>query len=187
MNEDSVQFLRVTAGLMMCFFLLSAACSTAPSPPRSQPATARDTNQTSTAAAAVRTAPVIAPSPATIPRVSGDAYFEMETILGDRFVFKLVDEAKIKQARDILEKQLPKRIAGKVVVAPRAYNKPWHFHLDPASVEFSYLTDAACDGAIHYLEDHLADIGTKILPQFTWCPLSSRLVRELPPPAQPER
>lgn len=107
----------------------------------------------------------------------------METILGDRFVFKLTDEAKIRQAREIVDKQLPKRVAGKVVVTPQPYNKPWHFHLAPASVEFSYLTDAQCDAAIHYLEDHLREIGISILPSFKWCPLSSRLVRELPPPS----
>ncbi len=119
--------------------------------------------------------------PPGIRAAAGEAYFEMETILGDRFVFKLVDAARIRQARDILDRKLPKRVSGRIIPRPQAYNRPWHFHLDPATIEFSYLTDDRCDAAIHYVEDHLAEIGEGVLPQQRWCPLSSRLTRELLP------
>ena len=111
----------------------------------------------------------------------GEAFFEIETILGDRFVFKLIDPGRIRQAREILEKKLPKRMVGIIVPTPQPYNKPWRFHVDPASVGFSYLTDDRCDGAIHYIEEHLAEVGQAILPENRWCPSSSRLTRELLP------
>lgn len=119
--------------------------------------------------------------PAGIQPRAGEAFFEMETILGDRFVFKLIDPNRIRQAREILDKKLPKRVVGQIVTTPEPYNKPWRFHLDPATVQFSYLTDDDCDGAIHYIEDHLEDVGQRILPRGRWCPLSSRLVQELLP------
>lgn len=119
--------------------------------------------------------------PQGIRPAEGQAFFEMETILGDRFVFKLEDEGRIRQARDILARQLPKRVIGRIVPAAQAYNRPWHFHLDPHTIEFAYLTDESCDAAIHYVEDHLSEIGERLLPQNRWCPLSSRLVRELFP------
>ena len=119
--------------------------------------------------------------PPDVHASAGEAFFEIDTILGDRFVFKLTDPARIREAREILEKKLPKRVSGRVVTAPQPYNRPWHFHLDPATVEFSYLTDDRCDAAIHYLEDHIAEIGKRVLPDAQWCPLSSRLVRELFP------
>ena len=119
--------------------------------------------------------------PAGIRPSAGEAFFEMDTILGDRFVFKLTDPARIRQAREILERKLPKRVTGRIVSTAQPYNKPWHFHLDPATIEFSYLTDDRCDAAIHYIEDHLTQVGERVLPGAHWCPLSSRLVRELVP------
>jgi hypothetical protein len=119
--------------------------------------------------------------PAGIQHGPGEAFFQFETILGDRFVFKLADAERIRQAREILEKKLPKRVIGQIVAEPQPYNRPWHFHLDPRTVTFAYLTDESCDGAIHYVEDHLSDVGERILPQNRWCPASSRLMRELFP------
>lgn len=110
---------------------------------------------------------------------SGEAFFEMDTLLGDRFIFKLVDAGRIKEAREIVEKKLPKRVVGIVVKSAQPYNRPWRFHLDPKSIGFSYLTDERCDAAIQYLEDHLQEIGDRVLPQSRWCPASSRLVREV--------
>lgn len=109
----------------------------------------------------------------------GEAFFEMDTLLGDRFIFKLVDAGRIKDAREIIEKKLPKRVVGIVVKTAQPYNRPWHFHFDPKSIGFSYLTDESCDAAIQYLEDHLHEIGDRVLPQSRWCPASSRLVREV--------
>ncbi len=128
--------------------------------------------------------PPVGRLPTTIRPAPGEVYFEMDTLLGDRFVFKLVNPTRIRQAREILDKKLPKRIVGRVVTSPQPYNKPWHFHLDPATVEFSYLTDPSCDAAIAYIEEHLLEVGDRLLPQGRWCPLSSHLLRELLP-AQP--
>ncbi len=116
----------------------------------------------------------------------GEAFFEMDTLLGDRFIFKLVDAGRIKEAREIIEKKLPKRVVGLVVKTAQPYNRPWRFHLDPKSIGFSYLTDESCDGAIQYLEDHLQELGDRLLPQSRWCPASSRLVREVTAPDSPK-
>lgn len=105
----------------------------------------------------------------------------METILGDRFVFKLTDATRIKQAREIIDKKLPKRVVGRIAPKAEPYNRPWHFVLDPASVEFTYMTDPECDAAVQYVEEHLQDIPERFLPNSRWCPLSARLVRELLP------
>ncbi|GKS59765.1 hypothetical protein YTPLAS18_32920 [Nitrospira sp.] len=43
----------------------------------------------------------------------------METLLGDRFVFKLTDPVRIREARDTLERKLAKRVSGRIVTSPQ--------------------------------------------------------------------
>ncbi len=109
------------------------------------------------------------------------AYFEFETLPGDRMIFKLTDADRIKEARDILSKNLQKHVTGTIVKAPRPYTKPWSFHLDPRSITFNIITEQTCDGAIRFVEEQLGSVGKTILLDFHWCPSSSRLTREVPP------
>lgn len=113
------------------------------------------------------------------------AYFQFYTPPGsERFVFQLTDPAKIKEARDILRGVQQQRIhvAGKIVKRPASYNPPWRYHLDPGSISFFGNAVEACDATIRYVEDHLDEAGGSFLPGLTWCPWTSRLLREVPAP-----
>lgn len=97
-------------------------------------------------------------------------------------VFKLTEPERIKEAREILSKNLRKHVNGVIVKSPRTYAGPWSFHLEPRSIGFSVITDPSCDGAIRFVEEQLSAIGKTVLPDLQWCPSSSRLTKELPPP-----
>lgn len=116
-------------------------------------------------------------------RAAAVAYFQFDTPPGSgRFVFKLTDPAKIREARNILSGVQKDRIhvVGKIVKRPASYNSPWRYHLDPASISFFGNAVEVCDATIRYVEDHLNEAGGSFLPGLTWCPWTSRLLREVP-------
>lgn len=125
--------------------------------------------------------PPMIPGDSAQPLQKQEAFFEFQTLPGDTFVFQLTDATRIKEARDILAKKHIVHVAGVIVKAPQPYNRPWNFHLDPRTVAFVVLTPPECDGAIRYIEDQLDHVGKNLLPNYRWCPSSSRLVRELSP------
>ena len=100
----------------------------------------------------------------------------------EQFVLKLTRPEQIAHARRILsgEEMEAVRIRGKVVKRPRAWNRPWHFHLAPKSVQFFALAAEVCDASIRYVEDHLDEAGGAFLPSKVGCPWGSQLLMELP-------
>ncbi|GAB2473905.1 BP74-related protein [Streptosporangium sandarakinum] len=120
------------------------------------------------------------------PRAAdGDAYFEFDyPPAPDKFIFKLSDPAKIKQARDILSGAERDRthVMGRIVKRPAPYNPGWDFTLDPASTSFFEVAIEVCDASIRYVEDHLDEAGGAFLPGGHWCPWGSRLLREVHAP-----
>ncbi len=115
-----------------------------------------------------------------------EAYFLVEVLpRRDAFVIKLTDQVKIQMARDILsgtETQL-RHVGGKIVKQAAGYNPPWSFHLDPQSIEFFASAIEVCDASVAYTENHLDEEGGAFLPGNIWCPWGSRLLKEIPPPA----
>jgi uncharacterized protein (TIGR03437 family) len=123
------------------------------------------------------------------PRVTFAAQAEAYFVMGvqprnDLFVIKLTDPVKIQRARDILSgKESPTtHIRGRIVKQAVPWNPPWSFHFDPQSVGFFDLAIEVCDGSPGYVESFLADAGGAFLPGNIWCPWSSRLLKEIPPP-----
>ena len=103
----------------------------------------------------------------------------------DEFVIKLTDPAKIQHARNILngkEKDLI-RVKGRIIKQGVAWNPPWSFHYDPDSIGFFAVAIEVCDASIGYVESFLAEAGGAFLPGNVWCPFSSRLLKEIPPPS----
>lgn len=100
------------------------------------------------------------------------------------FIFMLTDEAKIKEARDILAnpRSMKRQVQGTIVRKRADYNPKWSFHLDPPTIGFFELQMEVCDANVTYVEEHLDEIGGSTLPKFFWCPWSSKLVREVEQP-----
>jgi len=96
-------------------------------------------------------------------------------------VIQLCDRARIRQARKLVRTQGALGVMGRIVPTPAAWNPGWSFHLAPDSVRFFELATEVCDAAPSYVEAHLAEVGGSFLPGGTWCPWSSRLVREVAP------
>lgn len=67
---------------------------------------------------------------------SMEAYFQFKDFDSHTFVFKLVDASTIKEAREILAKQLRVHVMGTLDKSPVSYNTPWHFHLRPETISF---------------------------------------------------
>ncbi|MDJ0382047.1 calmodulin-binding protein [Streptomyces sp. G-G2] len=111
------------------------------------------------------------------------SYFEF-TDGRNTFVFKLTDQARIQQARDILSGVDKENISvmGRVVKTPATYNRPWKYQLAPDSVKFFSMAVEVCDASISYVNDHLGEVGGALLPGSTWCPWSSKLTREVTAP-----
>jgi hypothetical protein len=81
------------------------------------------------------------------------AYFEFEQTAPDgtleRFVFKLVDDNKIEEARLILRCRGNKiHVQGTVVPQKASYNPQWSFHLQPETVGFLELQIEVCDARL---------------------------------------
>lgn len=117
--------------------------------------------------------------------VNEEAYFVFDLqFRPDTFIIKLTDAEKIKKARDILSglEQNTTHIGGVIVKSQACYNPPWSFHLDPQSVTFFSGAIEVCDASIQYVEDHLTEVGGAFLPGSRWCPINSRLLKEVPKP-----
>lgn len=111
---------------------------------------------------------------------SSEAYFEFSyPPRPEKFIFKLTDSARIEEARDILRTGAPKLVGGIIIKQPVYYNPPWSFHFDPTTIFFADLATEVCDSTIQGVEDHLDAAYTR------WCPLGSRLLREVAPPPMP--
>jgi hypothetical protein len=109
----------------------------------------------------------------------------MTDITARRFVIEMTDPEDIAHARQLLAgetTQLP-HIMGRIVKRTAPYNPAWSYHLQPASITFFDFSIEVCDATIPYVEDHLDEAGGAFLPGLWWCDWSSRLVREIPPPA----
>jgi hypothetical protein len=111
---------------------------------------------------------------------STEAYFVFKTDPApETFVIKLTDPQKIQQARDILATGTRKMVAGTIIKQPVYYNSPWSYHLDPKTISFLDFAVELCDASIRYLEDNR----DTAFPD--WCPWSSQLFKEIPPPEKP--
>lgn len=116
-----------------------------------------------------------------------EAYFEVvEHGSPDRFVIKLVEPAKIDHARRIACGRERRRVhvMGTIVRQKAPYNPAWSYHIAPETITFCDMAIEVCDAAIRYVEDHLDEVGSAVLPDAHWCPCRSRLAREVMPPAK---
>jgi hypothetical protein len=108
------------------------------------------------------------------------ALFEcLDASVSKTFVIELINAARIDEARKIIDGKLKKGVRGTVVPEAASYNRPWSWHLEPATISFFEMATEVCDCNVQYLEDHLSEIGGAFLPHNNWCPWSSRLVREV--------
>jgi hypothetical protein len=113
------------------------------------------------------------------------AYFEFEQNSPEGepkiFVFKLIDEARINEARAILQQSHPTRnhVQGTIITSNVPYNPKWSFHLNPNTIRFFEMQIEVCDANVTYIEEHLDEIGGSTLPRNFWCPWSSRLLAEV--------
>jgi uncharacterized protein (TIGR03437 family) len=103
------------------------------------------------------------------------------------FVVQITDPVTVQQARALLT--LPEsdrlHVQGTVVKAPASFNAPWGFHVDPVSVGFFETAVEVCDANAQYVQDHLTEVGEAFLPGNHWCPWNSKLLAEIPAPADP--
>lgn len=120
----------------------------------------------------------------SIPAV---AYFKVEggSSPDDVFIIELTDPDKIETARTLVNEYqtLQLHVGGTVVKEPADYNKPWQFHLDPASIYFFEMATGVCDATTSYVETHLDEAGGAFLPNLNWCPWTSKVVAEVKSPA----
>lgn len=110
-------------------------------------------------------------------------YFSQESPEGQeqKFVFKLVEDTKIDQARELIRtgNKLSSHVQGTVIPAQAPYNPAWSFHLRPESIGFFELQIEVCDANVSYVQEHLDEVGGSFLPRSFWCPWSSQLAGEI--------
>jgi hypothetical protein len=112
--------------------------------------------------------------------------FEQEDPKGTvhEFVFAVNNELTIAEARRIIATPDSRnyRVKGTIVPEQVWYNPKWSFHLNPETIGFFEYHAEVCDANVTYVEEHLAELWGSALPNFFWCPWSSRLIRETSPP-----
>ncbi|APA94810.1 BP74-related protein [Nocardia seriolae] len=109
------------------------------------------------------------------------AYFAFTDISGKEFVFELLNEQRIAEARRILsgEEKASTHVMGRIRKRPAPYNPGWSYMLDPDTISFFTVAIEVCDATMTYTEDYLDEACGAFLPGCFWCPWSSRLTREL--------
>jgi hypothetical protein len=97
------------------------------------------------------------------------------------FVIDVPSRTRIKEARAIINRDETSRIhvMGIIVKEQVEYNRPWNWHLDPASIEFFDRSTEICDASIVDLERQLNDVGGPFLPHNKWCPWGSQVIEEI--------
>jgi hypothetical protein len=111
------------------------------------------------------------------------AYFEFqqEDPSGDInvFVFKLIDPARIAEARANIADKSGLHVQGTIIAEAKPYNPQWSFHLEPSSIRFFEMAIEVCDANVTYVAEHIDQVGTDFLPNHHWCPWSSVLTCEV--------
>jgi hypothetical protein len=123
--------------------------------------------------------PVINPNPNP-----NQGTFEMDAD-GDRFIFRSSIPATIAQIRAILAGTSATninnaRIEGEIIAGTQPYNPNWAFHLKESSIAVFTGTDFSCDSSAKVINRNLPNIGSpNFLFDRTWCPNTSKLIREV--------
>ena len=110
------------------------------------------------------------------------AYFAFQTRPGeDEFVFKLTDDNKIAEARNILNgKQANEvHVMGRILKKSEPYNPLYTFNFNPDTIQFFSIAIEICDASLMYVEDHLDEACGAFLPGCFFCPWTSKLIREV--------
>jgi len=112
------------------------------------------------------------------------AYFAFEQAPDEEFVFELQDDKLIEHARRLVSGETSDQphVMGRIVKRKQPYNPNWDFHLDPDTIRFFDSAIEVCDADMRYVEDHLEEACGAFLPGCTWCPWSSKVVREVTQP-----
>ncbi len=102
------------------------------------------------------------------------------------FVLRLTDPEKIMAARNAVRDpdNNPHHVMGTLVKKSARFNPGWSYHLLPRSVEFFDQAVEVCDATPQYVEEHLEEACGAFLPDCRWCPWSSKVLAEIPPPGR---
>ena len=115
--------------------------------------------------------------------ISGEyAYFEFRGSGPDElFAILLIDEDKIRHAREILKGAdvARRHISGTIVKEKAPYNPRWSYHLAPHTIDFFDVAVETCDASMHRIQKNLDEVGGSFLPNSHWCPWGSELTQEL--------
>jgi hypothetical protein len=85
------------------------------------------------------------------PAVPSVATFEIE---GQEFKIELITPELVEHAQQVLAGEEVASIpVGTIVRNDPSVNKPWSWHIDPATLEFTDFTTEVCDGLPEYVED----------------------------------
>jgi Ca2+-binding RTX toxin-like protein len=108
------------------------------------------------------------------------AWFTFTDASKEVFVVRLTDPDLVAHARGLLAgNEDIARIGGTIGKSPVGYNIGWSYHLDPASVFFFDMSTEVGDSTMRYIEDHLPEVGSHLLPGRVWTGWSTTLTDEL--------
>ena len=104
--------------------------------------------------------------------MAGQGTFKVELLTPE-----LVEQAIALRDGTAVDRQTP---IGTIVDGDGGVNAPWHWHLDPASVEFVDVAMEVCDGLPSHVED-----GT--LTSTSYCPWGPKVISVTPRSSIPTR
>jgi hypothetical protein len=109
------------------------------------------------------------------------AWFTFTDASEEVFVFQIKNADLIAHARGLIAgtETADPLIGGTVVKSSAGYNIGWSFHLDAASLFFFENSTEVGDSTMRYIEDHLAEVGSALLPGSVWTGWSTVLLEEL--------
>ena len=104
------------------------------------------------------------------PSGSGNPVATFELPGGETYKIELATPELVEHAEALLAGEPVDAIPNGIVVRDDpGVNAPWSWHIDPASLEFAFMTTEVCDGLPSYVED-----GT-VTSEY-YCPWSAKIV-----------
>lgn len=95
----------------------------------------------------------------------------------DSFAVRVTEQADYDRLLARMQSGTPGVINGRVAAGNGGFNRPWSWHLVPASIEVPDLSVELCDGTPSYVEAHLDEWMRTVK---NYCPWGARVVAVKP-------
>jgi hypothetical protein len=105
-----------------------------------------------------------------------DAVFRVQACQNQQFNVRITNPGVIQEAEQLIGAADQRILTGELRAGSGLFNRPYSWHMDPATVDFADLTIEVCDGCPNDVQQNL-DYWLNTVGRF--CPWTSRIVSRI--------